>query len=83
MNVDIAAIENRIAERKKQDAFRLPSTTAVRNARRLMTYQAEKKVAEEMFYKECAFVPDGTGQKVNGKIGGGQNESSPLSSYGK
>ena len=29
VNVDIAAIENRIAERKKQDAFRLPSTTAV------------------------------------------------------
>ena len=32
VNVDIAAIENRIAERKKQDAFFLPSTTAVRNA---------------------------------------------------
>ena len=29
VNVAIAAIENRIAERKKQDAFRLPSTTAV------------------------------------------------------
>ena len=56
---------------------------AVRNARRLMTYQAEQKVAEEMFNKECAIIPDGTGQKVNGKIVGGQNESSPLSSYGK
>ena len=29
VNVDIASIENRIAERKKQDAFRLPSMTAV------------------------------------------------------
>ena len=63
VNVDIASIENRIAERKKQDAFRLPSTTAVRNARRLMTYQAEQKVAEEMFNKECAIIPDSTGQK--------------------
>ena len=40
------------------------------DARHLISIETEKKVAEEMLTEECALIPDGTGRKVIGKVGG-------------
>ena len=67
---DPEVVKERIAERRRQNGSRLPSMTAVKDARLLISMEAEKKIAEEMLQKECAIIPDGTGRKVIGKVGG-------------
>ena len=69
-SVDLKEVEDRVSSRKKEDKFRLPSMTAVRNARQLISIATEQKIAEEMLQKECAIIPDGTGRKIIGKVGG-------------
>ena len=68
--MDAQAIEQRITKRKSNIKFRLPSITAVRDARHLIAMETEKKIAEEMLRKECAIMPEGTGRKIIGKVGG-------------
>ena len=67
---DIEAIQQRVAQRKSQFENWLPSMTTVRDARHLIAMEIEKKIEEEMLQKECAVIPDGTGRKVIGKVGG-------------
>ena len=67
---DVNEIEERISKRKQANQFRLPSMSSVRNARTLIAIETEKKIGEEMLMKECAIIPDGTGRKVIGKVGG-------------
>ena len=67
---DLQVMEGRIAERWGLIPHCLPSMTAVKDARHLISLEAEKKTAEEMLQKECAIIPDGTGRKVIGMVGG-------------
>ena len=66
----VLEVTKRVEEKKANMEFRLPSMTAVRDARYLMSLQSEKKIAEEMLTSECAIIPDGTSRKVIGKVGG-------------
>ena len=67
---DFEAAQSRVLSRKGNYQFRLPSMTAVREARHLISIETEKKIAMEMFRNECTIIPDGTGQKIIGKVGG-------------
>lgn len=67
---DVEKVQQRISDRQRNKSNRLPSMTAVRDARHLISMETEKRVAEEMLQNECAIVPDGTGRKVIGKVGG-------------
>jgi hypothetical protein len=68
--VDVEVVEQRISARRNQNHNRLPSMTAVRDARHLISMETEKKIAQEMLQKECAIIPDGTGRQVIGRVGG-------------
>ena len=63
-------VEGRIAERRGLVRHRLLFMTPVKDARCLISLEAEKKIGEEMLQKECTIIPDGTGRKVIGKVGG-------------
>ena len=40
--------------------MRLPSMTTVRNVRQAISYEVERKVAEELMQNQSAIIPDGT-----------------------
>ena len=64
------SISKQSSSNKEKSDFRLPSPRTVREGRLLISYDAERKVGEEMLGNQCALMPDGTGRKVIGKVGG-------------
>ena len=66
----IVALEVKIENHKKGKDSRLPSPKSIRNTRQLIAYEAERLIGLEMLSNQCALIPDGTGRKVVGKVGG-------------
>ena len=66
----IQDLRAKIAVSKEEGRKRLPAPRTVREARRLISYESERLVAEEILENKCAFIPDGTGRKIVGKVGG-------------
>ena len=66
----ICELKRKIEEHKKGKEFRLPSPKSIRNTRQLIAYEAERLISLEMISKQSALIPDGTGRKVVGKVGG-------------
>ena len=70
LEAESLTLKKKIQSRKFNFNQRLPSMTAVRTARQTISYEVERKIAEELTQKESAIIPDGTGRNVIGKVGG-------------
>ena len=70
LDTRILDLKLKIAKHKQHSEKRLPDPCTVREARRLISYEAERLVAEEILPNKCAIIPDGTGRKVVGKVDG-------------
>ena len=67
---DISKLKKEVEHHKEKSDFRLSLPRTVREGRLLISYDAERKVGEEMLGNQCALMPDGTGRKLIGKVGG-------------
>ena len=66
----IAELKVKVQTHKANSEYRLPSPKTVRVSRKLISYEVERLIAQEMLDNRCALMPDGTGRKVIGKVGG-------------
>ena len=57
---ECVTLKETINIRKSDVQMRLPSMTTVRNVRQAISYEVERKVAEELMQNQSAIIPDGT-----------------------